>query len=94
MTDIHSEEMAMSIAEKLETAKAEVAKLEREAAQMTCSERGYHRWKSIGGANCGCHRNAACSVPVHKCEDCGDCDYGENAAANATRVHCAELRVV
>jgi len=48
-----------------------------------------HIWKHIGGANCGCGQ---CSVPVHQCESCGDCDYGDNDEANAQRAECAEER--
>lgn len=46
-----------------------------------------HKWKHIGGRNCGCD-DGNCSVPVHKCESCGDCDYGENEKANAKRSEC------
>jgi hypothetical protein len=31
-------------------------------------------------------------VPVHACEVCGDCDYGENAEAVAVRAECIERR--
>lgn len=56
---------------------------------------GGHNWQFIGGKNCGCewmdgddrcHGN--CSVPVHKCEHCGDCDYGDNDEANDKRQAC------
>lgn len=75
--------------QQLETARAEVARLERQIAGMTCAERGSHRWKSVGGANCGCE-GGNCSVPVHECEDCGDCDYGDNTEANEKRAGCAQ----
>lgn len=80
---------ALTPIQRLEAARAEVAQLERQIAGMTCKQRGSHRWKSIGGANCGCPEGN-CSVPVHECEDCKDCDYGENAEANEKRVECAE----
>lgn len=50
-------------------------------------ERG-HSWSEIGGRNCGCNTDAQCSVPVHECEVCGDCDYGENAQAADVLARC------
>jgi len=55
-----------------------------------------HKWRHVGGAWCGCEgRDSAgdrwsgsCSVPVHECEGCGDCDYGDNAEARETRIEC------
>lgn len=64
------------LADKLEEARAEVARLERMAATATCVEIG-HDWRCLGGANCGCHEWACCSVPVHECARCKACDYGE-----------------
>ena len=52
-----------------------------------CSVLG-HKWKHIGGCNCGCDGGGNCSVPVHECEVCGDCDYGDNEDATATRAAC------
>jgi hypothetical protein len=75
---------------KLAAAQAEVARLQREIAQGPCREYG-HTWKSIGGANAGCCDDCHCSVPVHVCEKCGDCDYGENDDAKAIRIECAEI---
>jgi hypothetical protein len=46
-----------------------------------------HRWQFIGGTNCGCPAGS-CSVPVHECDSCGDCDYGDNAEADTTRADC------
>lgn len=46
-----------------------------------------HKWTHIGGANCGCP-GGSCSVPVHKCEGCGDYDYGENDEAMKKRAAC------
>jgi hypothetical protein len=73
--------------ERLENAKSEVSRLERQVAAATCAEVG-HRWRSIGGANCGCE-DGGCSVPVHECEVCGDSDYGENEWAAKVRAECA-----
>lgn len=47
-----------------------------------------HDWKSLGGCNAGCDELCACSVPVHECTRCKDCDYGENDEAIATRERC------
>jgi hypothetical protein len=80
----------MKLAEQLESAKAEVARLERAAAAATCAEVG-HRWESLGGANCGC-KAGACSVPVNTCTACGDCDYGDNDDASEIRRACRRLR--
>lgn len=82
--------------EKLEAARAEVARLERVAATGTCREIGCDV-RSIGGANCGCEFydgehpcKGQCSVPVLKCTRCGDCDYGENDEAEEKRASCRE----
>lgn len=48
-----------------------------------------HVWRHIGGANCGCE-DGNCSVPIHECMACGDCDYGDNDDATETRRVCAE----
>ena len=75
------------IAEQLEDARAEVHRLERMAAAATCAELGRHDWQSIGGCNCGCP-DGSCSVPVHECTRCGDCDYGKNDDADDVRRNC------
>jgi hypothetical protein len=50
-----------------------------------------HKWIFKGGMNCGCEDAArGCSVPVHECSVCGDCDYGENDEATETRRECME----
>lgn len=77
------------IAVELEKARAEVARLEREAAQGPCREFG-HKWKFLGGANAGCGEHCGCSVSVHVCEKCGDCDYGDNDEADEIRRSCIE----
>ena len=46
-----------------------------------------HRWQFTGGKNCGC-RDGYCSVPVHECDSCGDCDYGDNSEADDVRERC------
>ncbi|WP_439398521.1 hypothetical protein ACRQ5Q_14595 [Bradyrhizobium sp. PMVTL-01] len=48
--------------------------------------------RSVGGCNAGCDDDCCCSVPVHKCTRCGDCDYGENEEAEQTSEKCAERR--
>lgn len=44
-----------------------------------------HAWRFIGCRSCCCARSdggtGGCSLPVHKCDTCGDCDYGENDEA-------------
>lgn len=50
-------------------------------------ERG-HDWQSVGGCNAGCHEECSCSIPVHQCRRCGDCDYGANAEAEQVRLDC------
>ena len=80
----------MSLVEQIEQAKADLARLERQALRASCQELG-HTWKYIGGANCGCDREADCSVPVYECLRCGGCDYGQNAEAEDKRAACALL---
>ncbi len=48
-----------------------------------------HRWRFIGGANASCSEVCECSVPVHECDICGDCDYGDNTDASEVRDNCA-----
>lgn len=51
---------------------------------------GDHVWLFVGGRNAGCERgeDCGCSVPVHECAKCHDCDYGANAEADAVRQDC------
>lgn len=79
------------LADKLEAARAEVVRLERQAAHAICIELGCNM-VSLGGCNCGCHEGACCSVPVNRCTRCGDCDYGDNDEAEDVRRQCAEKR--
>jgi len=54
-----------------------------------------HKWKFVGGRTAGCSDDldeCDCSVPVHECEICGDCDYGENEEADEVRQECRDLR--
>ncbi len=67
-----------------------VARAMQEAGVATCV--GGHRMVFMGGCNCGCHKDASCSVPVHECEVCGDSDYGDNDEAKETIRRCAERR--
>lgn len=78
----------MSLQEQLARAEAEATRLRREIAAGPCHEHG-HDWRSCGGANAACGPDCACSVPVHACAKCGDCDYGENKAADDVRASCA-----
>jgi hypothetical protein len=78
----------MQLADRLEAARAEVERLQRQAAAATCAEIG-HCWECLGGANCGCE-SGTCSVPVNECSVCRDCDYGDNADADQVRRQCAE----
>lgn len=79
-----------TIGEKLDLARAEVARLERIAAAATCRELGKHDWQSTGGKNAGCgYSGCGCSVPVYVCARCGDCDYGDNDEARETVSQCA-----
>ena len=73
--------------EELEEARNKVARLERQMASATCAEAG-HRWVSLGGCNAGCDRDCCCSVPVHECAVCKDCDYGDNREADEIRARC------
>lgn len=84
------------LVDRLEAARAEVARLERIAATATCRELGCDM-QSIGGCNCGCEFydgeercEGQCSIPVLKCTRCGDCDYGENVYAEEARIACRE----
>lgn len=87
---------APTLSEQLEAARQNVARLEREVAAANCAEVG-HRWKCLGGRNAGCDlegRDCHCSVPVHECEVCGDCDYGENAVAQEVFRACTEQMIL
>lgn len=40
-----------------------------------------HTLVVLGYKNAGCGPDCCCSVPVHQCVVCGDCDYGDNDEA-------------
>ena len=75
------------LADKLEAARAEVARLERIAATASCRDEGCDM-QHAGGRNCGCD-DGGCSVPVYVCTRCGDSDYGDNPEAAERRADCA-----
>lgn len=77
------------LTDQIEAARAHLADLERQGLNATCFDMG-HVWVSMGGRNCGCHKDACCSVPVHKCSRCGLCDYGHNALAAQHIEHCGD----
>lgn len=54
---------------------------------LNCQD-GKHDWRFRGGCNAGCCDDCACSVPVHECAGCGDCDYGQNEEADEIRAGC------
>ncbi len=78
----------MALSDRIEAAKAEVARLERQALTASCAEVD-HDWKSIGGKNAGCSDTCGCPVPVNVCQRCEDCDYGDNPEAHKTISNCA-----
>ena len=81
MSDLRSE---------LEAAEARVAQLKQAIRHGRCMETG-HDWRFIGGCNASCERgdDCGCSVSVHECSKCGDCDYGDNPEAVEIRAACA-----
>lgn len=67
--------------------------IKRDIIYLGCSA-GRHNWQLIGGRNAACARgidDCHCSVPVHQCADCRDCDYGDNAEATEIIEQCAKL---
>lgn len=81
-----------NLAKRLSAAEAEVARLRRLIRASTCAEIGSCDWQHTGGCNAGCDPSCTCSVPVHVCRRCGDCDYGRNADASEVRRECAGAR--
>lgn len=51
------------------------------AIKSQCAASG-HRWTFTGGRSCCCAKVGAgksgCSLPVHVCDVCKECDYGDN----------------
>lgn len=84
----------MDLARQIEDARAAVTRLERQAAAATCVQMGRHEWISIGGCNAMCDDFCNCSVPVHECARCRDCDYGDNDEARDVRNRCALSRSI
>jgi hypothetical protein len=80
-----------TLSEQLADAQAIVHRIERTIASASCAEVG-HRWKSLGGCNACCSDDCRCSVPVHECEVCGDCDYGDNDEAREIVAKCKARR--
>lgn len=78
----------VGLAERLDEARAEVQRLERQAAQATCIEMGRHDLRLMGGRNAGCDDDCCCSVPVYVCSRCGDCDYGDGPEARKILASC------
>jgi hypothetical protein len=81
----------LTILEEIAATEAKLEQLRRRAAAAPCAEVG-HRWKHIGGANAGCGPDCDCSIPVHRCDVCGDCDYGDNDEAREKLAACAADR--
>lgn len=81
----------MSLRDELIEAEARAAHLRNRIAAEGCATAG-HNWKHIGGKNAGCCDDCGCSVPVHECAVCGDCDYGDNDEAVRTMALCNEGR--
>jgi len=86
------------LAEEIAATKRRLAALEHQSVAATCVEMG-HDWCLMGGANCGCEWiedgetcRGMCSVPVHECRRCKDCDYGENPEGDMLRSDCATER--
>lgn len=78
-----------ALLKELEETEARAAMLRRSIAAASCAEVG-HDWKHIGGRNAGCEldKDCCCSVPVHVCTKCGDCDYGDNEEAAEKIANC------
>jgi len=65
----------------------------RQHPARICAREG-HQWVSYGGRNASCSKDCHCSIPVHECARCGDCDYGDNAEAKAKIEACETARDV
>ncbi len=83
--------MAETLRDQLAEAEAKAAHLRNRIAAEGCAVSG-HDWRHVGGKNAGCEigNDCGCSVPVHECAVCGDCDYGDNPEAFETIRRCAE----
>lgn len=78
-----------NLRDQLIEAEATAEALRRQIAAADCAEVG-HDWRFIGGRNAACSLDddCACSVPVHACRKCKDCDFGDNAEADSIRDRC------
>ena len=78
-----------TLTEQLQDAETMVVNLrQRIAATTSCRDLG-HDWKHIGGCNAGCDDpDCCCSIPVHTCSRCEDCDYGQNSEADHVIAQC------
>lgn len=81
----------MDLLKRLADLEAQAEHVRREIAQGPCKQYG-HEWEPLGGANAGCGNDCACSVPVHRCVKCSDCDYGDNDEAKQVREKCAAMK--
>lgn len=81
----------MTLRQELEEARAKVAEIERQIAAASCREAG-HDWQFKGGRACCCDGDGDCSLPVHECAACGDCDYGDNPEADDIRAACRMVK--
>lgn len=79
----------MNLRQQLEEAEDQVDRLRRQIAAADCREAGC-QMVFIGGRNAGCSKDCVCSVPVHQCSKCKDCDYGDNAEASEIIRKCRE----
>lgn len=77
----------MNLHRQLEDAEALAARLRQQIKSGTCAETG-HDWQFLGGRNAGCADWCCCSIPVHQCAKCGDCDYGDNAEVAEKMANC------
>lgn len=75
LQDIFPEAEAMIQRASLDRLIAEAAALA--GGKHRCDVIG-HRWVMIGGASAGCCHDCVCSVSVHECSVCGECDYGDH----------------
>lgn len=79
----------MTLQEELEAAENAVAQVRAKMRAASCMEVG-HRWVCLGGCNAGCSDHCSCSVPVHECSVCKDCDYGDNPEGDHIREKCKQ----
>lgn len=87
--DLETLASGLTLTEQLAAAEALAENLRKQIAVGPCREFG-HTWRHIGGRNAGCCYDCGCSIPVHVCEKCGDCDYGDNSEANEKIADCAD----